>query len=75
MLCQLRTLWSGGGDFGAGVATLMALDRPDPIIGIHLSTVVSFLSMNQMMMKIERIVRLHLAFVCRRRVKNDDSEK
>jgi pimeloyl-ACP methyl ester carboxylesterase len=28
---------SGGGDFGAGVATLMALDRPDSIIGIHLS--------------------------------------
>ena len=26
---------SGGGDFGAGVATLMALDRPDSIIGIH----------------------------------------
>jgi pimeloyl-ACP methyl ester carboxylesterase len=29
---------SGGGDFGAGVATLMALDRPDSIIGIHLTT-------------------------------------
>ena len=28
---------SGGGDFGAGVATLMALDKPDSIIGIHLS--------------------------------------
>ena len=28
---------SGGGDFGAGVATLMALDRPDSIIGLHLS--------------------------------------
>jgi len=28
---------SGGGDFGAGVATLMALDRPDSIIGIHLT--------------------------------------
>jgi pimeloyl-ACP methyl ester carboxylesterase len=28
---------SGGGDFGAGVATLMALDRPEPMIGIHLS--------------------------------------
>ncbi len=28
---------SGGGDFGAGVATLMALDRPDSVIGIHLT--------------------------------------
>lgn len=28
-----------GGDFGAGVATLMALDEPDSMIGIHLSTV------------------------------------
>ena len=28
---------SGGGDFGAGVATLMALDRPESIIGIHLT--------------------------------------
>jgi pimeloyl-ACP methyl ester carboxylesterase len=28
---------SGGGDFGAGVATLMALDRPDSIVGIHLT--------------------------------------
>jgi pimeloyl-ACP methyl ester carboxylesterase len=29
---------SAGGDFGAGVATLMALDRPNSIIGIHLTT-------------------------------------
>jgi pimeloyl-ACP methyl ester carboxylesterase len=28
---------SGGGDFGAGVATLMALDRPDSLIGLHLT--------------------------------------
>lgn len=28
---------SGGTDFGSGVATLMALDRPDSIIGIHLT--------------------------------------
>ena len=27
----------GGGDFGAGVATLMALDRPDSLIGLHLT--------------------------------------
>jgi pimeloyl-ACP methyl ester carboxylesterase len=26
-----------GGDFGAGVATLMALDNPEPMIGVHLS--------------------------------------
>ena len=28
---------AGGGDFGAGVATLMGLDEPEPLIGIHLS--------------------------------------
>jgi pimeloyl-ACP methyl ester carboxylesterase len=26
-----------GGDFGAGVATLMALDHPQPMIGVHLN--------------------------------------
>ncbi len=30
---------AGGGDFGAGVATLMALDRPEALIGVHLSTI------------------------------------
>jgi len=29
---------AGGGDFGAGVCTLMALDKPGPIIGIHLTS-------------------------------------
>jgi pimeloyl-ACP methyl ester carboxylesterase len=29
---------AGGGDFGAGVATVMALDDPAPMIGIHLTT-------------------------------------
>jgi pimeloyl-ACP methyl ester carboxylesterase len=29
---------AGGGDFGAGVASVMALDQPDRMIGIHLST-------------------------------------
>src|SRR2546426_901616 len=28
---------AGGGDFGAGVTTLMALDEPQPVIRIHLS--------------------------------------
>jgi pimeloyl-ACP methyl ester carboxylesterase len=28
---------AGGGDFGAGVATVMALDHPDATLGIHLS--------------------------------------
>jgi pimeloyl-ACP methyl ester carboxylesterase len=28
---------AGGGDFGAGVATLMALDDPEPLVGLHLS--------------------------------------
>ena len=28
---------AGGTDFGAGVATYMALDRPEPLIGIHLT--------------------------------------
>jgi pimeloyl-ACP methyl ester carboxylesterase len=29
---------AGGGDFGAGVATHMALENPAPVIGLHLST-------------------------------------
>ncbi|MGA7986931.1 MAG: epoxide hydrolase family protein [Candidatus Dormiibacterota bacterium] len=29
---------AGGGDFGAGVATVMALDHPESMLGIHLST-------------------------------------
>lgn len=29
---------AGGGDFGAGVATYMAIEDPAPIVGIHLST-------------------------------------
>jgi pimeloyl-ACP methyl ester carboxylesterase len=28
---------AGGGDFGAGVATYMALDDPEPLLGIHVS--------------------------------------
>jgi len=35
------------------------------LFGYALATVVRFLSMNQMMMEIEGIVRLHLVFVCR----------
>src|ERR1035438_4285371 len=38
---------------------------PRILFGYALATVVSFLSMNQMMMEIERIVRLHFVFVCR----------
>jgi pimeloyl-ACP methyl ester carboxylesterase len=29
---------AGGGDFGAGVASFMALDDPEPLLGIHLNT-------------------------------------
>jgi pimeloyl-ACP methyl ester carboxylesterase len=29
---------AGGGDFGAGVSTFLALDHPESVIGIHLST-------------------------------------
>lgn len=29
---------AAGGDFGAGVSTFMALDNPEPLLGIHLST-------------------------------------
>jgi pimeloyl-ACP methyl ester carboxylesterase len=29
---------AGGSDFGAGVATYMALDDPSPLLGLHLST-------------------------------------
>jgi pimeloyl-ACP methyl ester carboxylesterase len=32
-----RRYGAGGGDFGAGVATYMALEDPAPVIGIHLS--------------------------------------
>jgi pimeloyl-ACP methyl ester carboxylesterase len=32
-----RRYGCGGGDFGAGVATLMALDNPERVIGVHLS--------------------------------------
>ena len=28
---------TGGGDFGAGIATFMALDDPSPLIGLHLT--------------------------------------
>lgn len=33
-----RRYGAGGGDFGAGVSTLMGLVDPEPLIGIHLST-------------------------------------
>jgi pimeloyl-ACP methyl ester carboxylesterase len=29
---------AGGGDFGAGVATVMALDQPERVLGLHLTT-------------------------------------
>jgi pimeloyl-ACP methyl ester carboxylesterase len=29
---------AGGGDFGAGVSTFLALDHPEAVIGIHLTT-------------------------------------
>ncbi len=29
---------AGGGDFGAGVSTFLALDHPDAVIGLHLTT-------------------------------------
>jgi hypothetical protein len=35
------------------------------LFGYALATVVRFLAMNQMMMEMERIVRSHVAFVCR----------
>src|SRR5271163_2457775 len=35
------------------------------LFGYALATVVSFLSMNQMMMEIEMVIRPHLVFVCR----------
>lgn len=33
-----RRYGAQGGDFGAGVATFMALDDPQPMLGVHLST-------------------------------------
>jgi pimeloyl-ACP methyl ester carboxylesterase len=35
---------AGGGDFGAGVTTLLALDHPESVIGIHLTTLESDLT-------------------------------
>ena len=32
----------GGGDFGSGVATLMALQQPDRVVGLHLGTLELF---------------------------------
>jgi pimeloyl-ACP methyl ester carboxylesterase len=32
-----RRYGAQGGDFGAGVATFMALDNPEPMLGVHLS--------------------------------------
>lgn len=32
-----RRYGAGGGDFGAGTATFMGLDRPGPLIGLHLT--------------------------------------
>jgi pimeloyl-ACP methyl ester carboxylesterase len=32
---------AGGGDFGSGVTTLMAIENPAPLIGIHLTTMES----------------------------------
>lgn len=32
----------GGGDFGSGVATMMAIQHPDRVIGLHLSTLELF---------------------------------
>jgi pimeloyl-ACP methyl ester carboxylesterase len=32
-----RRYGAGGGDFGAGVATVLALDDPDAVIGLHLT--------------------------------------
>src|SRR5277367_2618163 len=65
----------GGVAFSSGVTDEDNLSRRSDIFrdlfikrilfGYALATVVSFLSMNQMMMEMIRIVRLHLAFVCR----------
>ena len=65
----------GGVAFSSGVTDEDDLIRPSDIFrdllikrilfGDALATVVSFLSMNQMMMEIEGIVRSHLVFVCR----------
>ena len=65
----------GGVAFSSGVTDENDLIRRSDIFrdllikrilfGYALAAVVSFLSMNQMMMEMERIVRLHLVFVCR----------
>jgi hypothetical protein len=65
----------GGVTFSSGVTAEHDLIRPSDIFRdlfikrilfrYALATVVSFLSMNQMMMKLERIVRLHRVFAGR----------
>ncbi|MDP9161032.1 MAG: epoxide hydrolase [Acidobacteriota bacterium] len=35
---------AGGGDFGSGVSTILALDHPESVIGIHLTTLESDLT-------------------------------
>src|SRR5579862_2680076 len=75
MILQIFFQKVGGVAFSGGVADEDDLIRGSDIFrdflikrilfGHALATVVSFLSMNQMMMEIERIVRLHLSFVCR----------
>src|ERR1700729_532245 len=65
----------GGVAFSCGVTDEDNLIRRSDILrdllikrilfGHALATIVSFLSMNQMMMEIERIVRSHLVFICR----------
>ena len=37
---------AGGNDFGAGVATFLALDQPESVIGIHLTTLESDIAPN-----------------------------
>src|SRR5277367_4939650 len=76
MMClQVSFQEVGGVAFSSGVTDEDDLIRRSEIFrdllikrilfGYALATVVSFLSMNQVMMEIERVVRLHLVFVCR----------
>ncbi len=75
MSLQVFSQEVGGVTFSGGVTDEDDLIRRSDILcdllikrilfGNALATVVSFLSMDQMMMEMERIVRLHLVFVCR----------
>ena len=52
---------AGGNDFGSGVSTLLAVDHPESVIGIHLTTLESDLTPKVDDAKLSDIERSYLA--------------